>query len=176
MINVFFLKPSGEGEAHISWAFQEAEIMPVLSASDLHSAPKRHRAQQENSQGPLPRTHSVQRHHSKLSSFQSPWGNQAKSPSSILKVGERSQWTPSHPVGRLEGENSLQEGQLQGSASLWRVHSWVMFLPCHNHYLGKLIKAITEWDTSTMPYHALKYSKVYWRFEPITFIKMIFYT
>lgn len=30
-------------------------------------------------------------HHSKLSSFQSPWGKQAKVPSRILKVGERSQ-------------------------------------------------------------------------------------
>lgn len=75
--------------------------MPVLSASDLHSAPKRHRAQQEESQGPLPRADSVQRHHSKLSSFQSPRGNQAKGPSRILKVGKRSQWTPSRLVGRL---------------------------------------------------------------------------
>lgn len=47
MINVFFLKPLREGEVHISWTFQEAEIIPVLSASDLHSTPKRHRAQQE---------------------------------------------------------------------------------------------------------------------------------
>lgn len=44
MINVFFLKPSGEGETHISAALQETDTMPVLSASDLLSAPKRHRA------------------------------------------------------------------------------------------------------------------------------------
>ena len=48
----FLLKPSGEGEVHLSWTFREAEIMPVLSASDLLSAPKRHRDQPEKEPRP----------------------------------------------------------------------------------------------------------------------------
>lgn len=133
--------------------------MPVLSASDLFSAPKRHRAQQERSQGPLPRTE-LNGTSSKLSGLES-LREPGKRPIQDFEGGRMisRDTKPSCKEEKLMMRTASIKVSSRVPSLLYSVHSWIMFLPCHTYHQGKQKQAITELDTGIMPRHVLKDSK-----------------
>lgn len=115
--------------------------MPVLSASDLFSASRRHRAQQNKSQGSLPRTDSNSTIPSSVV-FRVQEGTRPQSHLGFSRWEKGLHKTPGPSVGRLEDEDTLHKGRLQGSLPLERVHPWIVSLPGHNHHLGKRARGI----------------------------------
>lgn len=113
MINVLFHKPSGgERSAHqlSIWGGRNHAcvicIWPPLCPQEAQGL-----AEQEPG---LTAKNRLKQHHSKLSSVQSPWGNQATVPSRVLKVGERSPQDTEPFCGGTGGWGHTPQGSASG--------------------------------------------------------------